>query len=98
MLRTCQSPLPQPPPIQTPILDRLAHVLRLEVRRPLEVGEGAGDLENPMIRPRGQRAPGPRAPARPWSASARISPTAVVAPRTNSCILEHNSDAMNPGA
>jgi len=44
--------LREPSPIETAILNRLAHVLRLEVRRPLEVGDGAGDLENPVIRPR----------------------------------------------
>src|SRR5213594_4417987 len=49
--------LPQPSPVQTAVLNRLADVLRLEVGRPLEVGEGAGDLENPVIRPRGQGEP-----------------------------------------
>src|SRR6266566_5307183 len=44
---------PQPPPIEAAILNRLADVFRLQVRRPLEVGDGAGDLENSMIRPRG---------------------------------------------
>src|SRR6266513_5044353 len=51
---------PQPAPVETAVLDRLAHVLRLEVRRPLEVGEGAGDLVHPVIRARGQREPGDR--------------------------------------
>src|SRR6266702_8587996 len=38
---------PQPPPVQAAILHRLADVFRLQVRRPLEVGDGTGDLENP---------------------------------------------------
>src|SRR5207249_8519451 len=49
--------LPQPPPVQTAVLNRLAHVLGLEVGRPFEVGQGAGDLENPVIRPSGQCQP-----------------------------------------
>src|SRR6058998_1217178 len=49
--------LPQTPPVQTAVLNRLAHVLGLEVGRPFEVGQGAGDLENPVIRPRGQGEP-----------------------------------------
>src|SRR6266480_5119502 len=44
---------PQPPPVEAAVLNRLADVFRLQVRRPLEVGDGAGDLENSMIRPRG---------------------------------------------
>src|SRR6266436_8028592 len=48
---------PQAPPVETAVLNRLAHVLRLKVRRPLEVGDGASDLENPVIGPRRQREP-----------------------------------------
>src|SRR5882724_1486954 len=44
---------PQPAPIEAAILNRLAHVLGLEVRRSLEIRKGAGDLENPVIGPRG---------------------------------------------
>src|SRR5436190_20995853 len=57
--RTCLA-LPQPPPIQAAVLNRLADVFRLQVRRALEVGDGAGDLENPMIGPRRQREAGDR--------------------------------------
>ena len=46
--------LPEPPPIEAAILNRLADLFRLQVGSPLEVGDGAGDLENPVIRPRGQ--------------------------------------------
>src|SRR6266404_5534568 len=49
--------LREPPPVEAPILNRLAHMLRLKVRRSLEVSDGAGDLENPMIGPRRQREP-----------------------------------------
>ena len=42
----------QSPPVEAAVLNSLAHVLRLEVCRPLEVGDGAGDLENLI----GQRA------------------------------------------
>src|SRR6266576_4708707 len=49
--------LPQPSPVEAAVLNRLAHVLRLEVGRPFEVGQVAGDLENPWIRPRGQGEP-----------------------------------------
>src|SRR5436190_21478574 len=52
-----EAPSSQPPPVQTAVLNRLAHVLGLEVGRPFEVGQGAGDLENPVIRPRGQGEP-----------------------------------------
>src|SRR2546422_969705 len=48
-------PLPQPSPVQTPVLNRFAHVFRLKVRRSLEIGEGAGGLENPVVSPRGER-------------------------------------------
>src|SRR5712691_8111311 len=50
-------PLRQSPSVETAVLNGLAHMLRLEVRRPLEVGEGAGDLENPVIGPCRQREP-----------------------------------------
>src|SRR5229473_8589194 len=49
--------LREPPPVEAPILNRLAHMLRLKVRRSLEVSDGAGDLENPVIGPRRQREP-----------------------------------------
>src|SRR5207253_8210735 len=52
-----EAPSSQPPPVQTAVLNRLAHVLGLEVGRPFEVGQRAGDLENPVIRPRGQGEP-----------------------------------------
>src|SRR3989442_1025991 len=48
---------PQPPPVEAAVLNGLAHMLRLEVRRTLQVGEGAGDLENPVIGPGRQREP-----------------------------------------
>ena len=41
-------------------MNRLADVFRLQVRRAREVGDGAGDLENPMIGPRRQREAGDR--------------------------------------
>src|SRR5256712_8035956 len=44
---------PQPAPIEAAILNRLADVFRLQVRRPLKIADGAGDLENPVIGPRG---------------------------------------------
>src|SRR6267154_759748 len=49
--------LREPPPVEAPILNGLAHMLRLEVRSSLEVSDGAGDLENPVIGPRRQREP-----------------------------------------
>ncbi len=38
-----------PAPIQTTVLDRLAHVLGLDVGRSVQVGDGPGDLEHAMI-------------------------------------------------
>src|SRR5438034_5487710 len=52
--------LPQPAPVQTPVLNRLAHVLRLELGRADQVRDRARDLENPVIRPRREREPGDR--------------------------------------
>src|SRR5256885_17035333 len=52
--------LPQPAPVQTPVLDRLAHVLRLELGRAAQVRDRPRDLENPVIRPRREREPGDR--------------------------------------
>src|SRR6266581_7492481 len=48
---------PQPAPIEAAILNRLAHMLRLQVRHAVEVGDGAGDLEDSVIGPRGQGEP-----------------------------------------
>src|SRR3989441_10271618 len=42
--------LPQPAPVQTPVLDRLAHVLRLELGRAAQVRDRPRDLENPVDR------------------------------------------------
>src|SRR5256885_12719135 len=42
--------LPQPPPIEAAILNRLADVFRLQVGRPLEVGDGTGDLDRKSTR------------------------------------------------
>src|SRR2546430_2350707 len=52
--------LPQPAPVQTPVLDRLAHVLRLELGRAAQVRDRPRDLENPVVRPRREREPGDR--------------------------------------
>src|SRR5256885_2857386 len=56
------APLTQSPPIQAAILDRLAHVARRQGCGALEIGDGAGDLENPVVRPGGEREPGDRSP------------------------------------
>src|SRR3989475_8029709 len=52
--------LPQPAPVQTPVLNRLAHVLRLELGRAAQVRDRPRDLENAVIRPRRAREPGDR--------------------------------------
>src|SRR5437667_277751 len=52
--------LPQPAPVQTPVLNRLPHVLRRELGRAAQVRDRARDLENPVIRPRREREPGDR--------------------------------------
>src|SRR2546426_12824297 len=41
--------LPQPAPVQTAVLNRLAHVFGLEAGRAVQVGDRAGDLENAVI-------------------------------------------------
>lgn len=41
--------LGNPAPIQTSVLDRFAHMLRLQRRRALEVCDRAGDFENAVI-------------------------------------------------
>src|SRR5690348_2543998 len=46
--------------IQAAVLNRLAHVLGLEIRRAVEIGNRARNLENPVIRPRRQRQSGDR--------------------------------------
>src|SRR6266516_2934401 len=51
-------PSPEAAPVQAPILNRLAHVLRLQLRRPVQVGDRARDLEDPVVRPRREGEPG----------------------------------------
>ena len=53
-------PSPEAAPVQAPILDRFAHVLRLELGRLVEIGDRARDLEDPVVRPRREREPGDR--------------------------------------
>src|SRR6266516_1959813 len=53
-------PSPEAAPVQAPILDRFAHVLRLELGGRVEIGDRARDLEDPVVRPRREREPGDR--------------------------------------
>src|SRR2546425_1922589 len=58
----CGAPLPQPAPVEAAVLNRLAHVRRRQVRSAAQVGDGARDLEDAVIRPGGQGKPGDRGP------------------------------------
>ena len=42
-------PIHTHPPIQTPVLNRLSQVLLADMLGVLEIGDGAGDLENPAV-------------------------------------------------
>src|SRR5439155_20275423 len=44
--------LPHDPPVEAPVLNRLTHMLRFERSGLVEVGDGARDLENAVIRAR----------------------------------------------
>ncbi len=39
----------QPAPVETAVLNRLAHVFGREIDRPIQIGDGAGDLEDPVV-------------------------------------------------
>src|SRR5439155_18831466 len=60
--RAIREPLPssQPSTVQAAILDCLAHMFRGQVCELLQIGDGAGDLENTVVRPGGERQPGDR--------------------------------------
>ena len=49
-----------PPPIQTPVLNRLSDVRYGQSVYSAEIGDGTGDLEHAVIGPRGQTEPGDR--------------------------------------